>query len=92
MYGIGGKKNSIFPTVNCNRKRNGIGKGRIRTCSLPFKTLWVLWLLIYGDPFSSPEPPGSVSIRTRRLWDTGFEVLDFRTSGHLRFKSLEDSL
>ena len=67
-YGIGGAKNSIFPTVNRNRKRNGIGNARIRTCSFPFKTLLVLWLLIYRDPFSSPEPPGGLSTRTRRLW------------------------
>ena len=38
-----------------------------------------------------------LSRSTRRLWgqtgDTGFEVRDFRTSGHFRFKSkLEDSL
>ena len=32
-------------------------------------------------------------MRTRRLWDTGFEVLDFRTSARFRFKSyLEDPL
>ena len=49
-YGIGGVKNFIFPTVNRNRKRNGIGNARFRTCSLPFKTLLVLWLLIYGGP------------------------------------------
>ena len=97
-YGIGGAKNSIYSiitslySVNRNRKRNGIGNARIRTCTLPFKTLLVLWLLIYGGPFSSPEPPGGLSTKTRRLWDTRFEVLDFRTSGHLRFRSLEDSL
>ena len=78
--------------MNRNRKRNGIGNARIRTCTLPFKTLLVLWLLIYGGPFSSPEPPGGPSTKTRRLWDTRFEVLDFWTSGHLRFRSLEDSL
>ena len=82
-YGIGGAKNSIFPTVNRNRKGHEIGNARIRTCSFPFKTLLVLWLLIYGDPLSSPEPPGGLSTRTRRLWYTGFEVLDFRISGHL---------
>ena len=33
-----------------------------------------------------------LSTRIRRLWDTGFEVLDLRTSGHFQFKSkLEDS-
>ena len=32
-------------------------------------------------------------MRTRRLWDRGFEVLDFRTSARFRFKSnLEDPL
>ena len=39
---------------------------------------------------SSPETPGGLSTRTKRLW---VEVLDFWTSGHFRFKSkLEDSL
>ena len=43
--------------------------------------------------FSAPDPPGGLSMRTRRLWDTGFEVLDFRTSARFRFKSnLEDPL
>lgn len=70
-YGIGDAKNSIFHTVNRNRRRNGIGNARIRTCSFPFKALLVLWLLIYEDPLPSPEPPGGLSTRTSRLWDTG---------------------
>ena len=56
--------------------------------------------LCFGDPkrlfcaaFSAPDPPGGLSMRTRRLWDRGFEVLDFRTSARFRFKSnLEDPL
>ena len=33
-----------------------------------------------------------LSTRIRRLWETGFEVLDLRTSDHFQFKSkLEDS-
>ena len=55
---------------------------------------------VFGDPkrlfcaaFSAPDPPGGLSMRTRRLWDRGFEVLDFRTSARFRFKSnLEDPL
>ena len=55
---------------------------------------------VFGDPkrlfcaaFSAPDPPGGLSMRTRRLWDRGFEVLDFRTSTRFRFKSnLEDPL
>ena len=55
---------------------------------------------VFGDlkrlfcaAFSAPDPPGGLSMRTRRLWDRGFEVLDFRTSSRFRFKSnLEDPL
>ena len=55
---------------------------------------------VFGDlkhlfcaAFSAPDPPGGLSMRTRRLWDRGFEVLDFRTSARFRFKSnLEDPL
>ena len=36
-YGIGDAKNSIFSTVNRNRRRNGIGNARIRTCSFPLQ-------------------------------------------------------
>ena len=46
-----------------------------------------------SSPFSSPKPHGGLSTRSGDSGDTGFEVLDFRTSGHCRFKSkLEDSL
>ena len=48
---------------------------------------------LYCVAFSAPDPPGGLSMRTRRLLDTGFEVLDFRTSARFRFKSnLEDPL
>ena len=48
---------------------------------------------LFCAAFSAPDPPGGLSMRTRRLWDRGFEVLDFRTSARFRFKSnLEDPL
>ena len=42
-----------------------------------------------GLPFSSQGPPGGLSTRTkiRGSGDTGFEVLDFRTSGHAWFST-----
>ena len=77
-YGIGGAKNSIFPTVNCNRKRDEIGaqgsslQNTSGSMALDLRGFVLVPRASWRPEYEDQEAVGR---------DTGFEVLDFRTSG-----------
>ena len=84
-----GFQSSLLPIYFCN------GPNTCLHCYKDWKKpVWYVTIHFqYQRAFSSPEPSGGLSTRTRRLRGYRIEVIDFRTSGHFRIKSkLGDSL
>ena len=86
---VGSSPRSYGPIYFCN------GPNTCLNCDKEWKKpVWYVTIHFqYQRAFSSPEPSGGLSTRTRRLRGYRIEVLDFRTSGQFRIKSkLGDSL